>query len=231
MARKKQQRFKQVHHSPYVFEAGFDDIKNKLDKHLSAYRSVILELACGRGEYTIGLAQKNQKSFYIGIDIQGERLWFGIQQIEELKLQNVRFVRAYIDHLEQYFSLGSVDEIWITFPDPQPRKPKAKKRLTHHRFLEKYTNILKSNGIVHLKTDNTHLFSWSLKELKKHGWDILQISNDIDSDAHELHEDVLEIQTQFEKKFRKKGVKICYIKAQKPIDKKGEKHYHKGDKN
>lgn len=219
MARKKQERFKEVHTSPFVVEDGFDDVKKELEIFLEDSGNTILELACGRGEYAVDLADRNPENRYVGIDIQGERLWFGMQEIQKRKLQNLKFSRVYIDHLEQYFRKKSVDEIWITFPDPQPNKPKAKKRLTHPRFLEVYAQILKNNGVVHLKTDNKKLFEWSIEQFKSEGWGLGVVSFDIDTDAASLSNEVTEIQTQFEKKHRKLGDKIQYLRVRKPIDK------------
>lgn len=218
MPRKKQQRFKEVHASPFVIEEGLNDVKKELQDFLKGSESAILELACGRGEYGVELAERNPKSKYIGIDIQGERLWFGMQEIKKRKLQNLKFARVYIDHLEQYFKKKSIDEIWITFPDPQPNKPKAKKRLTHPRFLEMYNQLLKNNGFVHLKTDNKKLFKWSIEQFKSEGWGLEVVSPDIDTDATSLKKEVTEIQTQFERKHRKLGDTIQYLRARKPID-------------
>ncbi len=220
MARKKLERFKEVHASPYIVEEGFDDVKNSVQSFIGLNGvDIVLELGCGKGEYTISLAQKNPHKKYIGIDIQGERLWYGAQKIEAHALSNVLFVRCYIENIEKFFSPKSIQEIWITFPDPFPQEARAKKRLTHERFLNMYKVLLVENGIIHLKTDSNALFTWSLESFKKNNWIVKSASDYIDTDIRDLPEEVFTTQTEFEKKFRKKGVPITYLCVQKEVKK------------
>lgn len=216
MVRKKRERFQEVHESSHVVEDGFDDIKKSVQSFLGSRNiDVVLELGCGKGEYTIALAQKFPHKKFIGIDIQGERLWYGAQEIEQYSLENVVFVRSYIDAIEDYFPKKSIQEIWITFPDPFPQESRAKKRLTHERFLNIYKMLLADDGVIHLKTDSNPLFKWSLKSFEKNNWAVRNASADIDTDAKKLPEEVLFTRTEFEKKFRKRGVPITYLCAQK----------------
>lgn len=214
MARKKRQRFKEVHQSPFVIEDGNDDLRKSIISFIDPKKRVVLEVGCGRGEYTTGLAQLLPTTQYIGVDIQGERLWFGVKEIEEKKLENVLLVRMYIDHLARVFEKRSVDEIWITFPDPFPEKSRAKKRLTSQKFLEIYEKILKPGGVIHLKTDNQGLYEWSNTSFIQNGWRVVHSTKDIDSCSN-LPKEVHEIKTQFEKKHREMGDTITYIQVQK----------------
>ncbi|MBI3235022.1 MAG: tRNA (guanosine(46)-N7)-methyltransferase TrmB, partial [Bacteroidetes bacterium] len=116
-------------------------------------KPLTLELGCGKGEYTVNLARIYPETNFIGVDIKGNRIWRGAKTLYEDKIPNGRFIRTQIDHITDWFEQDEVDEIWVTFPDPQPRKPTERKRLTSPNFLEKYKKILKKDGIVHLKTD------------------------------------------------------------------------------
>lgn len=122
---------------------------------------IILELACGKGEYAVGLAQLYPHKNFIGIDMKGNRIWVGAKKALTQNLTNVAFIRTQIDHIANYFAKGEIDEIWITFPDPQLRTSKAKKRLTHPKFLRLYHSILKTGGDMHLKTDSPLLYSFT----------------------------------------------------------------------
>jgi tRNA (guanine-N7-)-methyltransferase len=122
---------------------------------------VVLELACGKGEYAIGLGRLHPEKNFIGVDIKGNRIWVGAKKAIELSLRNVAFLRIQIDHIDDYFSQNEVEEIWITFPDPQLRISKAKKRLTHPRFLRIYQQFLVPGGRIHLKTDSPDLYKFT----------------------------------------------------------------------
>ena len=121
---------------------------------------IVLELGCGKGEYTVGLAREFPEKNFIGVDIKGSRIWRGARTALQDNLTNVRFLRTHIELINSFFGPGEVDEIWITFPDPQLKK--KRKRLTSSRFLTNYTRFLKNNGMVHLKTDNTVLYRYTL---------------------------------------------------------------------
>ena len=142
-------------------------IKNNTSTNQSAIKPLTLELACGRGEYAVGLARMYTEQNFIGLDIKGNRIWKGASIANKEGLPNVAFVRTQIDQITQYFNTNEVAEIWITFPDPQLRLSKAKKRLTHPKFLRLYQQFLQPGGIVHLKTDspNLYLFTKTVIEL------------------------------------------------------------------
>lgn len=170
---------------------------------------IVLELGCGKGEYTVGLAKKYPNKNFIGIDIKGARLWRGCKTSNEDKMENVAFVRTHIQMIESYFAENEVSEIWITFPDPQLKKPN--KRLTCERFLKLYKNILKQDGIVHLKTDSQELYEYTKDEvLIPSKREILYNTNDLYNS--DFKEDVIEIQTFYEAMYLKIGKPITYLK-------------------
>lgn len=140
---------------------------------------IVLELACGKGEYTVGLAELYRTKNFIGIDKKGNRLWVGAKKALNHHLRNVAFLRIQIEQIENYFGAEEVDEIWITFPDPQLRVSKAKKRLTHPRFLRSYYQILKPGGKLHLKTDSPDLYNFTKKVAGMYGCKILQDVSDV----------------------------------------------------
>lgn len=170
---------------------------------------IVLELGCGKGEYTVGLAKKYPNKNFIGIDIKGARLWRGCKTSNEDNMTNVAFVRTHIQMIESYFAENEVSEIWITFPDPQLKKPN--KRLTCERFLKLYKNILKQDGIVHLKTDSQELYEYTKDEvLIPSKREILYNTNDLYNS--DFKEDVIEIQTFYEAMYLKIGKPITYLK-------------------
>ena len=130
---------------------------------------IVLELACGKGEYAVGLGSLYPDKNFIGVDLKGNRLWVGARKAIENKLYNVAFLRTQIDQINEYFSRDEVNEIWITFPDPQLRKSKAKKRLTHPKFLRLYKQFLKPGGYIHLKTDSPRMYNFTRTVIKMYG--------------------------------------------------------------
>ncbi len=151
---------------------------------------IVLELACGKGEYTVGLAELFPNKNFVGIDKKGNRLWVGAKKSIAHRLKNVAFLRIQIEHVEQYFANEEVDEIWITFPDPQLRISKSKKRLTHPRFLRSYYQILKPGGKIHLKTDSPDLYNFTKRVIDMYGCKLLHDLQDIYAEpgiAPELH--------------------------------------------
>jgi tRNA (guanine-N7-)-methyltransferase len=140
---------------------------------------LVLELACGKGEYTVGLAKLFPNKNFIGLDRKGNRLWVGAKKAIAYHLKNVAFLRVQIEQIEHYFANEEVDEIWITFPDPQLRISKAKKRLTHPRFLRSYFQILKPGGKIHLKTDSPDLYNFTKRVIEMYGCHLLKDVPDI----------------------------------------------------
>jgi len=142
---------------------------SSINKEDNASTPLTLELACGRGEYAVGLGRMFPEQHFIGIDLKGNRIWKGASIANKDGLTNVAFVRSQIELTSNYFAKDEVDEIWITFPDPQLRWSKAKKRLTHPKFLRLYQQFLKKEGIVHLKTDSPLLYNFTLKVIEMYG--------------------------------------------------------------
>lgn len=138
---------------------------------------IVLELGCGKGEYTIGLAKTHPDKNFIGIDIKGARIWKGAKEVEDCKMQNAKFLRTEIENLKEIFAPGEVDEIWITFPDPQMQK--YRKRLTSTRFLSMYSEFMKPDGIVNLKTDSPFLFEYTKRLAEKNNLEIIEVTSDL----------------------------------------------------
>jgi len=171
---------------------------------------IVLELGCGRGEYTVGLAQNNPARNYIGVDIKGNRIWTGAKFATESKMTNVAFIRTRIDFIEYCFAPGEIDEIWLTFPDPQPQKTRARKRLTNPLFLNRYKKILKPGGLVHLKTDSTSLYEYTLEVIAEQKLSLLHATADLYHHNPAGLEELTRIKTRYEQLFTEKGEKIKY---------------------
>jgi tRNA (guanine-N7-)-methyltransferase len=175
---------------------------------------IVLELGCGKGEYSLGLAKHFPNKNFIGVDLKGNRIYIGAKEALELKIKNVAFLRTRIDFITDYFAHDEVDEIWLTFSDPQKKKPR--KRLTSSLFIDRYRLILKPGGIIHLKTDSDLLFEFTLNEIKVNNyhcreftWDLYNdLSNNIDQSTKEI----LCIKTHYEKLFTALGYSIKYCK-------------------
>jgi tRNA (guanine-N7-)-methyltransferase len=174
---------------------------------------IILELGCGRGEYTVNLAAKFPDKNFIGVDIKGARLWRGAKTASEQNLLNTGFLRTRIEIIESFFAADEIDEIWITFPDPQLKTKRNKKRLTGPIFLNYYRTFLKNNGIIHLKTDNYDLYKDTLTLVKKNGLEILISTDDLYSGnlISGMVSELLSIKTHYEAQFLEKGMKINYL--------------------
>lgn len=175
---------------------------------------IVLELGCGKGEYTVGLAKAFPEKNFIGIDVKGARFWFGAKEAHENGMQNVAFLRTQIELVDYFFAENEVDEIWITFPDPQIKYKRTKHRLTHPDFLNRYKKFLKPGGIIHLKTDSEFLHGYTLGFLQGAGYEIITAHHDIygapEYDPGTLH--LRDIKTYYEELFSAKGKTITYIK-------------------
>ncbi|MFI5217980.1 MAG: tRNA (guanosine(46)-N7)-methyltransferase TrmB [Bacteroidia bacterium] len=170
---------------------------------------VVLELGCGKGEYTVGLAQRYTEKNFIGVDIKGARMWRGAKTSAENNSKNVAFLRTRIELIEKFFGANEISEIWFTFPDPQPQISRENRRLTSPHFLEKYKHMLTSKGLIHLKTDSLRLFDYTIEVLKNQKGKFLFCSHDL-YQTEGFNND-LSIQTTYEKIFRKEGKNICYL--------------------
>lgn len=215
MSRTKLKKYGEIAERHNVFEDTMPIYKNLKGNWNKEYfpkdQPITLELACGKAHYTTGLAAVYAQRNFVGIDVKGDRLWVGSTVSIENGLTNTAFLRAQIEHLDQFFAPNEVAEIWITFPDPRPRKRDIKRRLTSPRFLELYKSVLKPDGLMNFKTDNTQLFQYTL-ELFEERDDIELLDhtfNLYDSDLNKLHHG---IETDFERKFVAKGENIKYLR-------------------
>lgn len=226
MSKPKLEKFSEVNSFPNVFQNfSFDkptlinchqkevDLKGKWKSLIFGNNNpLVLELACGKGDYTVHLAEKYRDNNFIGIDVKGNRIWTGAKYALDQKLDNVAFVRTRIENLESFFDKDEVDEIWITFPDPFPKKSDAKKRLSSRRFLKIYKNIATKGSTIHFKTDNKPLFDYSIESVEEQGNSINKIVEDIYGKVSV--DPILLIQTYYEKMHIADGRKIYYFNFQ-----------------
>lgn len=187
------------------------DLKGRWNKDFFKNNNpIVIELGCGKGEYSIGLAERYPKKNFIGIDIKGSRIWQGASYALERGMSNVGFLRIMIEHIEKCFSASEVSEIWITFPDPQIKKKRSKKRLIHPQFLNKYSKMLSKGGLIHLKTDSKFLFNYTIDIIKEENYQLIDSTDDIYNDDN-IREN-MDILTYYEKQFLEEGSSITYIK-------------------
>jgi tRNA (guanine-N7-)-methyltransferase len=217
VAKKKLIHFRENLSFPYLFQPNYNDLypgysmQSKWNElFFGNDHPIILELGCGKGEYTVGLAAKYQEKNFMGIDWKGARLWRGCKTVSEKGLTNVGFIRTQVDHIEQVFAPGEISEIWITFPDPQVRK--ERRRLTAPFFLDKYKNILSVKGIIHLKTDDAFFYEYTLDVIRKFNFKLLWFTDDLYHSG--TSDDVVSIQTYYENRWLEMGKKIYYLKFQ-----------------
>lgn len=213
--KRKQERFKIIEQNPNVIEPSKPSYQTIRGLWQSEYfgndHPLTLELACGRGEYTIGLAKLFPERNFIGVDIKGERIWKGSTTALQEKLSNAAFLRTHILMIENFFEPGEVNEIWLTFPDPRPRKRDIKRRLTSPRYLDSYKRLLAQGGFVRLKTDNTQLYTYTLEQLQLRS-DISELAFTADVYTSDLKNECFDIKTRYEQEFTQKGEKIKYLR-------------------
>ncbi|MDZ7743789.1 MAG: tRNA (guanosine(46)-N7)-methyltransferase TrmB [Bacteroidota bacterium] len=218
MTKRKLNRFRENKEFDHLFEYNYASLRQKAFPLKGRWNQdffnnelpIVLELGCGKGEYTVGLAEWYPKANFIGMDLKGARIWRGCKTVEEKRMKNIAFIRSRVDFLEEFFAENEISEIWITFPDPQIQSPRRKKRLTSPRFLGHYQKILKPGGIIHLKTDNSMFYEYTLNRIKESGSKLLFASEDVyQSDAPEA---ITSIQTFYEQMFLEEGKAIKYLK-------------------
>ncbi len=173
---------------------------------------VILELGCGKGEYTLALGKAFAAKNFVGIDIKGDRIWKGATDALNQGLTNICFLRTQVEHINNFFGKNEVSGIWLTFPDPQEKKSRSKKRLTSPQFLEKYKQILKPGSPICLKTDNKPFFDYTLSVIHEKCHNLIEYSTDIYNDDHIDEPLLTKVQTYYESMYLKQGRPICYIK-------------------
>lgn len=215
MARSKLKRFNENLERENVIQEEkpiFSNLKGNWNKeHFKNDLPLVVELGCGKGEYTVGLAEQFPENNFIGVDVKGDRLWVGSTEAIAKHIDTVAFLRAQIQQIDTFFDVNEVAEFWITFPDPRPKKRDIKRRLTSPRFLEMYKKLLKPDGVVNFKTDNTALFEYTLETLEGRN-DIKNLEYTFDLYNSDLQAYTFGIKTTFEKKYLEKGVEIKYMK-------------------
>ena len=185
-------------------------LKGKWNTFFKNDNPIVLELGCGKGEYTLGLAKQNKHKNFIGVDIKGARFWRGAKTAIEENLPNVAFVRSQIELIDYLFDENEIAEIWITFPDPQIKYKRTKHRLTNKLFLDKYNRILNENGVVNLKTDSEFMHGYTLGLLHGLGLEVVYANHDVYKNEGSPKE-VLNIQTFYENQYLDKGKPITFI--------------------
>lgn len=217
MAKRKLQRFEELKEFERTFQFPFPLVHtdhglkgNWNSKVFEKVQDIVLELGCGRGEYTVALSKSYPDRNFIGVDIKGARIWRGAKTINEEHILNAAFLRVHIEWLPEFFNQGEVREIWVTFPDPQPQLSRENRRLTNPKFLKIYRQLAGAGGVLHLKTDNIDLFDYTLSMLALESGEIELCTRDLYADSPPGFN--LSIQTTYEKKFLLEGLKINYLK-------------------
>lgn len=211
----KLQRFEELKTFKNVIQPDFDfkncrnfEYKGKWSSLFENNNDIVLELGCGRGEYTLYLSQKYPNKNFIGIDIKGARIWRGAKEAIKKQINNVMFLRINIDFITYFFEKDEISELWIPHPDPQPKKPS--KRLISVNFLSIFQNFLKDNSVINLKTDNTNLYNYALDIIQSNSFEILENYDDIHK--ADLKNEIVEVNTYYENMFLNQGEKIKFVK-------------------
>lgn len=212
MPKNKLRKFSEFRLFPNTFEFAYENKGNWRD-HFQNGHPIVLELGCGKGEYTTALARHYPDKNHIGIDLKSNRMWKGASVALDEKLTNVAFIRCVIDKITELFDQGEVDEIWITFPDPFPKDRHAKRRLTSPDFLDRYQKILKPGGTVHFKTDDDALFEYTLGVLHEKKITPGEVIKNVHADSH-AHDMLRNIRTYYEQLFMGRGRTIKYLNFQ-----------------
>lgn len=199
-----------------VFQPPYGELAGHWHEFFHNDHPIVLELGCGRGEYTVGLARKYPEKNFIGVDIKGARMWAGAKEAESEGLKNVAFLRTNIEFIVSFFAAGEVSEVWITFCDPQMKK--ATKRLTSTYFMQRYQQIVTPDGLLHLKTDSPFLYTYTCEMLRLNALPVVADTADLYGDAQTDHsyEDARALQTHYEKQWLDRGMDIKYIEWRLP---------------
>ena len=216
MGKNKLQKFSEMAEFPHVFEYPFAVLQEKgcgLKGHWKQAifkndHSIVLELGCGRGEYTVGLGRMFPSKNFIGVDIKGARMWAGAKESMEAGMTNVAFLRTNIELVAHFFAPGEVDEIWLTFPDPQMKK--TNKRLTSTRFMKIYRQILSDRGVIHLKTDSHFMFTYTREMVRVNHFPVLIHTENL-YDAG-IADEILSIRTHYEQQWLERGIPTKYLR-------------------
>ena len=210
----------------HVFEPTLQDIIdgqefNKGEWHEKVFGNnnpIILELGCGKGEYTVELARKYPERNFIGVDIKGHRFWRGAKTSNEEGMENVAFLRTRLEFINNFFGQDEIDEIWLTFSDPQPKDDKGSKRITGPAFVDRYRKILKPGSLINVKTDSTLLYEWTRDQYIEKKYNLLIDSDDVYgklvNNVDEEMQGILNIKTYYEKRWLEEGKKIKFLRIQ-----------------
>lgn len=220
MAKRKLQRFAENETFNHFFQPGWDELsagfslRGKWNSDFFGNNNpVSIEMGCGKGEYTVDLSKKYPSRNFIGIDKKGARMWRGAKTSNDEKRSNVAFVRTRAENINMIFGEAEVDEIWITFPEPQPNSPRHSKRFTSPEFIKRYRKLLKPGGLIHLKTDSDLFYNYTLEIISEAGHELIYASSDLYANAAEPEVmDVIDVQTHYEKIWLTQGFTIKYLK-------------------
>lgn len=216
MGKDKLWRFSEIKRFPNVTEAPFSEafpLKGKWNTEIfKNNKPIVLELGCGKGEYAVGLGKMFPEKNFLGIDIKGNRMYIGAKEALEKGMDNVQFLRTRIDFIENFFAKDEIDEIWLTFSDPQPKKPR--KRLTSPLFIGRYRNFLKKNGLIHVKTDSDVLFEYTEEQIQSEGYKCHELTwnlyGEFQNKLSVREKEIFQIKTHYEELFASKGSVIKY---------------------
>lgn len=216
MGKNKLKKFAEMETFSNVFQPPYGELAGHWHEFFHNDHPIVLELGCGRGEYTVGLARKYPEKNFIGVDIKGARMWAGAKEAESEGLKNVAFLRTNIEFISSFFAAGEVSEVWITFCDPQMKK--ATKRLTSTYFMQRYQQIVTPDGLLHLKTDSPFLYTYTCEMLRLNALPVVADTADLYGDAQTDHpyEDARALQTHYEKQWLDRGMDIKYIEWRLP---------------
>lgn len=218
MGKNKLRKFAEMEELPNVIQVPFRALDDTSEFNLKGkwhtdffgnQNPIVLELGCGRGEYTVGLARKFPERNFIGIDIKGARMWAGAKEAHLTGLKNAGFLRTNIELINHFFAPGEISEIWITFPDPQMKK--TRKRLTATNFLEMYRPLLAPDGIINLKTDSPFLYEYTRRLVELNALPVKANTDDLYGQIPSGSDDILEIKTHYEKQWLDRGLTIKYL--------------------
>ena len=220
MAKRKLQRFAENETFNHFFQPGWEELSagfslrgNWNSRFFKNSNPVIIEMGCGKGEYTVDLSSKYPQRNFIGIDKKGARMWRGAKISNEDSRANVAFVRIRAENIAKVFGPAEIDEIWITFPEPQPNSPRHSKRFTSPQFIERYRQVLKPGGIIHLKTDNDMFYEYTLEVIREYGHTLLYNNPDLYATPDDPEvKDVIDVQTHYEKIWLEQGLTIKYLR-------------------
>lgn len=220
MAKRKLQRFAENATFTHFFQPGWEELSAGFSLRgkwntdfFNNNNPIIIEIGCGKGEYTVDLSDKYPGRNFIGIDKKGARMWRGAKTSLEENRPNVAFVRIRAENIYKVFSPAEVDEIWITFPEPQPNSPRHSKRFTSPEFLQRYRQIIKPGGIIHLKTDSDIFYEFTLDVIKEGNHHLIYKNSDLYANASDPEvKDVIDVQTHYEKIWLEQGLTIKYLR-------------------